>query len=98
VWDVADEDFDRTLVDYALLSEREYLEDVQEQDARYHLAMMIAQGFGGGAEVVWAERNQWRGSLNTPASQSAPPRMSRDEHMALALDIERRLKAAGVIH
>ncbi len=64
-------------------------------DARYHLAMMIAQGLGGGAQAIWDERNAWRHSLSDPTPP--PTSLSRDDHMALALEIARKLDAAGVL-
>jgi hypothetical protein len=73
----------------------DWLHGVAEMDARYHLAMMIAQGLNGGAQVVWDERNAWRDSL-FPAAASAPA-LSREDHMALALRVQRQLAKAGLI-
>ena len=84
-------------MEFALLVEAERLEGIAELDGRYHLAMMIAQGFNGGAQVVWDERNAWRSRLTSPSPTTTAPAMSREDHRALALDIERRLRAAGVI-
>lgn len=82
-------------MEFALLLEHERLEGIHEMDGRYHAAMLHAQGFNGGAQVVWDERNAWRASLTT--SSDSPPPLTRDEHRALALDIEKRLRAAGVM-
>jgi hypothetical protein len=61
-------------------------------DARYHLAMLIAQGFGGGAHLGRTERlARW------PLPDRHPAELSRDDHMALALRVQRQLAKAGLI-
>ncbi len=82
-------------MEYALLAEHERLEGIAEIDGRYHLAKLVSNGFAE-PERIWEEHQRWRSSLTAPAP-TPEPAMSRDQHMALALDIERRLRAAGVI-
>jgi hypothetical protein len=79
---------------YMEIADADRLKGIAEMDARYHLAMLMAQGFGGGAQIVWDERNAWRDGLFPAAPASE---MSREDHMALALRVQRQLAKAGLI-
>jgi hypothetical protein len=95
---VASRPYDETVVEYALLMEHEYLAGAQETDARYHLARLIAQGFNGGAQLIWDERDQVRAAYLSAAQMGAPAReMSREELLAAVARIHRKMQGAGLV-
>jgi hypothetical protein len=95
---VASRPYDETVVEYALLMEHEYLAGAQETDARYHLARLIAQGFNGGAQVIWDEHQQVRATYLNAAQMGAPAReMSREELLAAVARIHRKMQGAGLV-
>jgi hypothetical protein len=95
---VASRPYDETVVEYALLMEHEYLAGAQETDARYHLARLIAQGFNGGAQVIWDEHQQVRATYMGAAQMGAPAReMSREELLAAVARIHRKMQGAGLV-
>jgi hypothetical protein len=88
-------------MEYALLVEQEHMVGAQELDARYHLAklfglMMTEEG----AKYAWAEHRELRQAMLAPyhATPAEPtPTLDRSEHLKLALSIQDRLSAAGIL-
>ena len=77
MWVVADEDYDRTLVDFALLAEHTRLEAVAETDRLYALARLIGVAFAD-LQALFHEHRDWRASLATgPAPQVSDDLMRR---------------------
>jgi hypothetical protein len=95
VWVVAGEDYDLTLVDFALLAEHDRLEAAAAMDRTYHEAKLTAAAFNQ-PERIWQEHEAYRsGLVEAPEQKSAA--LSRDDHMALALRVQRQLAKAGLI-
>lgn len=75
--------------------ESDVLFGAKEADERYHLARLIAQGFAGGAQVIWDEHTELRRTLLTAAApRGNRPAATFDTVVA----IHRKLEAAGLFH
>ena len=94
---IEEEPYHYVLLAYAQLLEHERLMSAVELDARYHVAKLGAYGFHD-PKLIDEERITVRSALLRNAPQTGPAPLSRDDHMALALDIARKLEAAGVLH
>lgn len=96
MWSVADEDYDQTLMEYALLAEHERLEQVAEIDRMYALARLIGVAMAD-LQALYDEHRGWRRDLMAPDTPAAAQAMSHDDHVALALGIQQQLTAAGLL-
>ncbi len=90
MWVVADEDYDQTLVEYALLAENDRLEGAAQMDRQYHFAKLVAAAFND-PERIWAEHEEYRAALIRPAPERPAPTFDD------VVRIHRRMQAAGLV-
>lgn len=91
MWVVALEDYDQTVVDFALLAEHSRLEQVAETDRLYALAKLIGVAFLD-LDRLYTEHQNWRNGLLIP-QQAATAQPTFDD----VLRIHRRMQAAGLV-
>jgi hypothetical protein len=95
--DVLAEECHWTVLAYLQLLEMDRLTDVQAMDRMYHGAKLTAAAFGE-PERIWKEHEEVRAAMLRPATPTPElPTIDRSEHLKLALSIQERLSAAGII-
>ena len=93
MWVVADEDYDLTLVDFALLSEHNRLEQIAETDRMYAHARLVGVAFAD-LQALYDEHRSWRSDL---IAVPATPQVS-DDLMARAAKLWQRCREAEARH
>jgi hypothetical protein len=96
--DVLAEECHWTVLAYLQLLEMDRLTDVQAMDRMYHGAKLTAAAFGE-PERIWKEHEEVRAAMLRPIADptTEPPTIDRSEHLKLALSIQDRLTAAGIL-
>lgn len=92
MWVVAQEDYDLTLVDFALLVESDRLEGAAHMDRQYHLAKLVAAAFND-PERIWTEHEEYRAAL----IRQPTPQLN-DDLMRRAAALFKRARAAEARH
>ena len=92
MWVVAEEDYDRTLVDFALLAESDRLEQTAEMDRLYTLARLFGVAMVD-LPKLYDEHRGWRDAL-----VSAPTPQVSDDLMRRAAALFKRARAAEARH